>query len=235
MKIRLVATEGSFCYSSEYKRSTRRQSIPIVTIRGSLGSGAPEVGRQAADKLHFDYVDREIIAEVAARLHRQEQDVIAKEMPDGSLLSRIAEALGRSGECFEGAYLPAWEIRLDDTRYLASLESVVKELARSQSLVIRGRGSQFILKDYPGALHVLVVAPIEVRVKRVMENLGLDRETAKREIARFDNSRREFIKRYFHAELEDPAYYDIVINTQRLSLEAAASLVVNAVSFRDRA
>lgn len=208
--------------------------MSVVTIRGSLGSGAPEVGRQAADKLHFDYVDREIIAEVAARLHQQEQDVIAKETPDSSLLTRIAEALGRSGECFEGVYLPTWEIRLDDTRYLAALESVVKELARSQSLVIRGRGSQFILKDYPGALHFLVVAPLEVRVKRVMQNLELDQEIAKREIARFDNSRREFIKRYFHAELEDPAYYDVVINTERLSLEAAASIVVNAISFGDR-
>jgi len=208
--------------------------MSLVTIRGSLGSGAPEVGRQAANKLHFDYVDREIIAEVAARLHRQEQDVIAKEMPDGSLLSRIAEALGRSGVCFEGAYLPTWEIRLDDTCYLAALESVVKELARSQSLVIRGRGSQFILKDYPGALHFLVVAPLEVRVKRVMQNLELDQETAKREIARFDNSRREFIKRYFHAELEDPAYYDLVINTEHLSFQTAASVVVDTISFGDQ-
>ena len=117
---------------------------------------------------------------------------------------------------------------------MQALESVVRELARSQSLVIRGRGSQFILKDYPGALHVLVVAPLEVRVKRVMQNLKLDQEAAKQEIARFDNSRREFIKRYFQAELEDPVYYDLVINTERLSFQAAASIVVDALSFKDR-
>jgi cytidylate kinase len=208
--------------------------MSVVTIRGQLGSGAPEVGRQIADRLHADYVDREIIAEVAARLNRQEQDVVAKEMPDSSLLSRIAEALGRGGVCFEGAYLPTWEIPPDDTRYLEALKFVVKELARSQLLVIRGRGSQFILKDYPGALHILLVAPIEERVKRVMENLWLDQEAAKREIERFDKSRREFIKRYFHAELEDPAYYDLVINTERLSFEAAASIVVDALSLKDR-
>ena len=70
--------------------------MSVITIRGQLGSGAPEVGRQIADRLHADYVDREIIAEVAARLRRQEQEVIAKEMPPSSLLGRIAEALGRS-------------------------------------------------------------------------------------------------------------------------------------------
>ena len=55
--------------------------MSIVTIRGQLESGATEVGKQVADRLHADYVDQEIIAEVAARLHRKEQEVIEKEMP----------------------------------------------------------------------------------------------------------------------------------------------------------
>jgi Cytidylate kinase-like family len=67
--------------------------MSLLTIRGQLGSGAPEIGRQVADVLHANYVDREIIAEVAARLHRQEKDVIAKEMPPSRLLGRIAAAL----------------------------------------------------------------------------------------------------------------------------------------------
>jgi cytidylate kinase len=209
--------------------------MSVVTIRGQLGTGAPEVGKQIADRLHSDYVDREIIAEVAARLHRQEQDVIAKEMPPGSFLGRIVEGLGRSGGMgFEGAYLPLWQIPLDDTRYLEALKSIIRELARGQSLVIRGRGSQFILKDYPGSLHVLLVAPLEERVKRVMQNLKLDEEAAKQEIGSYDNSRQEFIRRYFQAELEDPANYDLVINTERLSFEAAASIIVDAVSFKSR-
>ena len=100
--------------------------------------------------------------------------------------------------------------------------------------MILGRGSQFILKDYPGVLHVLVVAPLEVRVKRVMQDLKLDQETAKLEIARFDNSLREFIKRYFKAEVEDAVYYDLVINTERFSFQAAASIVVDALSLKDQ-
>ena len=211
--------------------------MSVVTIRGPLGSGAPEVGRQIANRLHADYVDREIIAEVAARLHRKEQEVIAKEMPPSSLLGRIAEALTHSyafGDGMAGAYLPVWQIPLDDTRYLQAVESVVRELARSQPLVILGRGSQFILKDYPGTLHILTVAPLKVRVERVMQDLKLNREAARLEIARFDNSVREFSKRYFKAEMEDPVYYDMVINTERFSFQAAASIVVNALSFKNQ-
>jgi cytidylate kinase len=210
--------------------------MSLVTIRGQLGSGAPEIGREVARKLHFDYVDREIIAEVAARLQREERDVIAKEMPPGTLLGRIVEALtsGNAGNIFEGGYLPPELIPLGDTRYVKALESVVWELARGESIVIRGRGSQFILKEHPGSLHVMLVAPLEVRVQRVMQDLKLDREAAGQEIARFDSSRHEFVKRYFQAELEDPLLYDLVINTERLSFAAAASNVINAFRSRTR-
>ncbi len=211
--------------------------MAVVTIRGQMGSGAPEIGRLVADKLHADYVDREIIAKVAALLNRRKQNVIAKEMPPGSLLGRIAQALGR-GYAFDvdykGVFLPAWEIPLDDTRYLAGLKSIIKELASNQSIVIRGRGSQFILMDYPGAFHVLVVAPLEIRVKSIMENLNLDGEAADKEIARSDSSHCEFIRRYFQAELEDPVNYDLVINTGHLDFETAASIIVNALPLKDQ-
>ncbi len=209
--------------------------MPIVTIRGQLGSGAPEVGRFVAERLRVDYVDREIIAEVASRLHREEKEVLAKEMPPSTLLGRIAEALEHSytfGDGMAGAYLPIGQIPLDDARYLQALETVIRELARGQSLVILGRGSQFILKGYPETLHVLVVAPFEVRVRRVMHDLNLDPEAAKLEIARFDSSLRQFAKKYFKMELEDPVFYDLVINTERLSFEAAASIAVDTLSLR---
>jgi cytidylate kinase len=211
--------------------------MPLITIRGQLGSGAPEIGRAVADRLGVDYVDQKIIAEVATRLHRHEEEVIEKEMPPSSLLGRISEALDHGvayGMVYlEGAYLPVWEIPLDDTGYLQALESVVRELARSQSLVIQGRGSQFILREYPQAFHVQAVASLEVRVKRIMQDRKLNQEIAKQEIARFDNGSHRFVKRYFQAEVEDPVNYDLVINTERLSFEAAASIVVDALAVKE--
>jgi cytidylate kinase len=212
--------------------------MAVITIRGQLGSGAPEIGRLIASKLHISYVDREIISEVAAHLHWPEPHVAGKEMPPGTLLGRIAEALvggyGFAGT-IEGVYLPTWEIPLDDTRYLPALKLVINDLAKSGSIVIRGRGSQFILKDLPGAVHVLVVASLELRVKRVMESLKLDEGNAKKEIGRFDSSRREFIKRYFNAELEDPVDYDLIINTNHLTFEDAVSLIITTVNFEGKA
>lgn len=207
--------------------------MTIVTIRGTLGSGAPEIGNQIAERLHFDYVDREIIADVAKRINWSEESAAAKEMPPGTVLGRIAEALGHNypiGDGIGGAYLPTWEIPLDDARYLVGLESIIKKLAKKEAIIIRGRGSQFILKDFPRALHVLVVAPLLLRVKRIMESSKVEESEAKKIIQRFDSSRLVFTKRYFHAALEDPINYDLVINTEHITFENASSIVIKAVS-----
>ena len=207
--------------------------MPVITIRGQYGSWSAEIGELIARKLNIDYVDREIIAGVAERLRQPSTSIAEKELPPSTLMGRISEAMAQTAYLgdgiYAGIYSPLWEIPLNDTNYLSGLEYVIKELAVSQSIVIRGRGSQFILKDFPGVFHVLVVAPVEVRVKRVMESLKLNEEDARNEIARFDDGSREFVKRYFKANIADPINYDMVINTNHLSIEDAASIIVDAI------
>jgi cytidylate kinase len=209
--------------------------MPIVTIRGKLGSGAPEIGRRVAGILHVDYIDREIIAKVAARLNLEEQEVLAKEMPPVSLQDRIAEALAHGytiGNSIQGAYLPIWQIPLDNNRYLEALTNLITELAQGHSAVIYGRGSQFILKDDPQSIHVSIVAPLKTRIQRVMESQKVTIENAKQEIGRFDGSAREFMKRFFGVEMEDAVYYDLVLNTEHYDYDAAASLIVEALRIK---
>jgi len=209
--------------------------MPVITIRGKLGRGAPEIGKMLSEKLNWDYIDREILAQVASRLNLQENEVIAKEMPPVSLRERIEEALQKgyaTGVGVQGAYLPISQIPLDDTRYLAALTSLIKELAQGNS-IIYGRGSQFILRDHPHTINVSVVAPFRIRLKRVMEGLKISEDKAKQEMTRFDNAAREFLKRYFGAEMEDPTCYDIVVNTERLDYEMACSVVINTLRLRE--
>jgi len=207
--------------------------MPVITIQGQFGSWGTEVGELIAQKLRIDYVDRKIIAEVAERLRQPSTSITEKEMPPSTILGRISEAITKApymgDSIYTGLYSPLWAIPLDDKNYLAGLESVIRELA-SRSIVILGRGSQFILKDVPGAFHVLIVAPPEVRLKRVMESLKIKEKEARSEIARFDDGGREFVKRYFQANVADPVNYDLVVNTNHLGVEDAATLVVDAVT-----
>ena len=41
----------------------------VITIEGKLGSGAPEIAKDIAKKLSFDYIDRIIMAEIAKKVN----------------------------------------------------------------------------------------------------------------------------------------------------------------------
>jgi cytidylate kinase len=197
-----------------------------------MGAGVEEIGKLVAQLMGGEYVDREIIAGVAGRVQRSPAEVALKEEPPATLMGRILHALGQAQITTAdngGAFRPAWEMPLEDTRYLDAMTAVIRDLAKGPSIVVRGRGSQFILKGQPATLHVFVVAPVGLRAKRVMQDLRLDEAAAKKEIDRVDGSRRAFVKKYFNAELGDPAHYDLVVSTERLTYEAAAQLIRQAL------
>ena len=209
--------------------------MPVVTIRGQYSSDAPEIGEQIARELGIDYMDQKIIADVAQRLRTSNQRIAEKEMPPSTLLGRIAEAI-RSNYVFDSGYLdmylPLGEMPLDDKNYLAGLTNVITEMAKSGNIVIRGRGGQFILKDFPGAFHIMIVTPLEKRIRRVMTESQVDEKAARDEIKRHDSSLREFIKRYFRAENDDPQHYDLVISTAHFSIDAAVQVALGALRLK---
>ena len=210
--------------------------MPVITIRGLTGSGASDIGRQVARLIKGDYVDRQVIAEVAELLKRPPEQVEAKERIPPDLFNRIMKPLRRvlagSGK-IDSAYMRTWEEPLDDAEYLDALESVIRDLATDENIVMVGRGSQFILRNNRAVLHVLVIAPLEDRLNKVMTDLRVEREEAVRHIDENDSGRRSFVQRFFQAEMEDPQHYDLVINTKYIDYDAAARLIVAAAAEKD--
>ena len=60
--------------------------MPVITIGGQLGCGTRDIGKLIAKQLNINYIDREIIAEVAERLQSPEESIARKEMPPSALL-----------------------------------------------------------------------------------------------------------------------------------------------------
>ena len=130
----------------------------------------------------------------------------------------------------EAAALPdAGEHEVNDTRYCEAITTIMTRLATRGDVVIIGRGSQAILRDCPGALHVAVTAPFAVRVQRVAERDGVPPAKAKEAVVESDRGRMDYHHKYFKMDPMDPTLYDVVINTARVSQKDAAQLIVAAV------
>jgi cytidylate kinase len=110
------------------------------------------------------------------------------------------------------------------------MQAVMEELADAGATVIVGRAGQVILQRRPDVLHVKVFAPVEVRVERIAAQQNISLESAHAQVEASDRARSSFLRRFYHARWDDPALYDIVINTARLSPEQAACMVGHAVN-----
>ncbi len=91
-----------------------------------------------------------------------------------------------------------------------------------------GRGGQVLLRDYPTALHIQIVAPRSYRLQVIMERYGLDRRAAQHRLRASDRARFDYLRRYHDADWLDPTLYHLVLNTGRLAVETAADLIVAA-------
>jgi cytidylate kinase len=112
-------------------------------------------------------------------------------------------------------------------------KNVITEATANPPLVVVGHGAQCLLHDRPRTLHVRLVAPITHRVQRLQQRFGWDPGHAAAEARRYDADRRAYTQRYYHRNWDDPALYDVQINTGQITLDEATTIVASLVKSRD--
>jgi cytidylate kinase len=107
-------------------------------------------------------------------------------------------------------------------------ESIL-QLARMGKVIIVGRGATVITAKLKNAFHVRLVAPIQDRVKHIMEIENLSEKEAEAYIKQKDKGRREYIKSSFSKNIEDLGMYHMVVNTGLMSYKESAEIIASAV------
>ena len=108
------------------------------------------------------------------------------------------------------------------------LLDVVEELAGQGNVVIAAHGASFVLAGVPDVLRIHITASPEVRAERVSASTGLHQKEGVKSIRDSDRSRTDYLSRFYAVESEQPTHYDIVLNTDRLTITDAAEIVIRA-------
>jgi hypothetical protein len=206
----------------------------VVCISRMTATGGEPIGRLVADRLGFRYVDDEVIA-LAAERAGLEPAVLEAEEHHKSLLARLMDALiappidsrgflSAAGESYYG----------DDPAPTATptgglrrfIQSAIVEIAYQERVVIVAHAASLALAREADALRVLVVASRETRVNRLWaaDKLVSEEEYAKA-IAESDRERQQYLARFYDVDHESPTLYDLVINTDRLTVDEAVAAV----------
>jgi len=202
----------------------------VVTIAHTTGAAGDRIGLAVAERLGFRYVDEQII-EVAAGKHGLDAGLVADAERRRTFFARLLEGMGNtpvlepSGVgvvAFESFDIP----RREELRAL--IVDAIKETAQSGDVVIVSHAAGIPLASRDDVLRVLVTASFQTRARRLAAATNVAQDAAERRLKESDAGRADYFRRFYGVERELPTHYDVVINTDRLTEEHAADIVVGA-------
>ena len=182
--------------------------MSVIAVSENLGSLGIEIGRAVAAARGYEFAERDIIGKAADRF--------------GEDVARLSHAVEER---------PSFVDRLNSAqrRFAHYVEATILEMAARDDIVLVGLASTIILAGLPHTLRVRVTAPEEPRARRVAQAHGLDAAAALERVRQSDRERDSRVAFLYHVALENPLVYDLVVNTDRLSVEEGAGLVQQAL------
>lgn len=190
--------------------------MPVVAMTREMGSRGREVAQRVAEDMGLTLVLHELVEhDLAERL----------QVPESAVRHRI-----------EGGATLRERWQIPSKRLAQYTAEEILELAQRGNVLIRGWGAGVLLREVPHVVRLRVCAPIELRERSVMERHAKNRSTARQQIERNDAAHKRTLQAAFGVDRENPLLYDLVLNTERLSVETCAKLVrelVESPEFRE--
>jgi peroxiredoxin len=203
----------------------------VITFSRQTGSGGDEIAQHVSQMLGWSYVDKALVVDVGRSLGYHEEDIVDFHEDTYRVQSFVDKLMLRRKPAKVTVADDSHVIKtLDEEKCLCTIQTVINNLAGRGNTVIVGRGGQAILRHKVGVLNVRVIAPQAVRVQRIMKSMGVNQEAALKIIAENDRAGSEYLRRFYDIDWDDPANYDVVINTAKLDLSTAALMIASAAS-----
>jgi len=174
--------------------------MPLIAMTREMGSLGKDVAAGIAARTDRRVVYQEIIEPLANKMRLRKSHV-----------ERFLE--GKSG---------IWERLTTDKTSLSifTADETFRFLRDGSTAVIRGWGAVHLLREVPHVIRVRVCAPMDLRIARMMERLGTDNRAAvEGEIQASEEAHSAITRRHFGINWRDAEHYDVVLNTERLSVD----------------
>jgi cytidylate kinase len=179
--------------------------MPVIALTQGMGSLAQDIAEQLAAELNLATLQHEIAERVAEKMHVSR-----------SLINRLRG--GKAGTIE----------RLRTDRHAMALYSAeeVLEAAAKGNVVIRGWGATQLLRSVPHVPCIRIMRPFDQRVQWLMNEIDTDdRSVAEAEIQRSDQANASRMHEQFGVEWNQPVLFDMVLNTDRLSVDTCVQMI----------
>lgn len=185
----------------------------IITISREFGAGGGTIGRAVAQRLGYEYYDKEIILQAAS----------SSNLDMGTMLKwdeRVPKNFGFAQSLFDFYNRPLSE------KLYAAQESVIRRLGEKGKCVIVGRNANAILKEYESSLHVFIYAKSYWRMEHMKEKMpDVPESKISDELRAIDKARRKYCSYHTNQEFGVADSYDICLSASALGIDACVDVI----------
>jgi cytidylate kinase len=196
---------------------------PVITISREVGCNGVKFAKQLADSLNsksngpkWKVLSKEVFYESAKEL--------------GTDYSRINYVLKNSNRNSFDEILAAFGDKnyKSERRIVKTVMEVIRSFAQEGHCIIVGRGGNIIAHDIKKSIHFRLIAPLDYRIKSVMENNRFTKEHALEFIERIEKERIIFRKAVGDVGYHDEDF-DFIINRASFSSESIIEIIERAM------
>jgi cytidylate kinase len=182
--------------------------MTVVAMTREMGSLGMDVAKILESELKVPVVYHELIDHLSDRMRVRKSHVIRLLGGKATLLERLTA---------------------DKTSLSIFTADEMLNLA-GKGAVLRGWGAAHLLQPVKHAIRVRICAPLGLRIDRMMQRLDTtDRDSVASEIKVSDEAQGAIAKRHFGVDWQNPEFYDISCNTERMSVEQCAEEIMKLV------
>ncbi len=195
----------------------------IITIGRELGSGGRTIGKMVANRLGIPYYDRELIDKAAETSGLATQYIESSEQRiTNSFLYNLAMGTSYGYGILQNANRQT--LPLSEQIYEAQRE-VITKFANQGRCVIVGRCADQILADREDVFRVFIYADMDKRIERGIQEYGMAKQTAWKEIEKSDKERSRHYNVFTDKTWGDRHNYDLLLNSSKLDYENCVKVI----------
>ena len=196
----------------------------VITINREAGSGGRTVGSKVAEKLGVPFYDKALIQNLMEKYNLSVEEIESLKGRKHDWWSEFKRVVGLE-HTLTGSVVDNPDMYNAADIFRGEVE-ILKGIAESESCVIAGRSGFFVFQEHPNHLNILITAPYEHRIQRLMTKQGITEEEAKEAIQKIDTSRENYIQKFTGTTRYDTRNYDLVINMNGRSEDVIADMIM---------
>lgn len=219
--------------------------MAVITVSRTHGLYTEEIFDEFCEKHNYRIFSQELLTEVSKKLDIPKDDLketysmenfksskvflteLLQSMREGSIYLTGSQI---DSPEFYPIYYPTimdannkehdGELNLDkygnQDSYIKVMQSVIKNIAKEDNLIIIGRGAQMVLKDVPNIIHLRMDGSFSKRYKRLSRRENITEKQAMKIVKTIDKNRRKYINYFYDVEWSDISLYHYLINTDKV-------------------